>query len=247
MTANPEFPRALLRERRNAWNLAGVAAAGGTTAASVSTLVRSDGGGFWTCTMSDVSLSGRSGVSDRGKQRQKISTLLWRAVRQICDGGVNSVVVPRNDALFTPWPEGIARDAGSDIPHSDGSLFSDGSGYYQPTIDIVTADAAILRATSMDIEISLAGDLLGGEAFSIEHPTAGWRLYEIATVLATSESTANITFKPPLREAVDAGTQIEFDRPRCAMRLLQPSSMNLTVQPWTFNSASVDFVEAPWS
>jgi hypothetical protein len=39
------------------------------------------------------------------------------------------------------------------------------------------------------------------------------------------------------------GTIIEFDRPRCMMRLAQPSSMDLSINPWTFNSASVDFIE----
>jgi hypothetical protein len=39
--------------------------------------------------MSDISLSGRKGMQDAGRDRQKISALLWRAVRQVCDGGVN--------------------------------------------------------------------------------------------------------------------------------------------------------------
>ncbi|WLB43014.1 hypothetical protein QIH93_20930 [Bradyrhizobium ottawaense] len=236
-----DFPRALLREKSHAWNLAGVTVAGGQTGASVATLVRSDGGGYWTCSMSDVSLSGGRGLV--GKERQKISTLLWRAVRQVCEGGVTSIVVPRNDALFRPWPEGLPQGE-SIVPHSDSSLFSDGAGYYQPVIDIACA-AAELRATSLEIEIVEAGELVGGEAFSIEHETAGWRLYEIKTVDARDDGQATITFNPPLREAVSDGTRLEFDRPRCLMRLAQTSSMNLTVQPWTFTSASVDFVEAP--
>lgn len=237
-----EFPRALLRERQHAWNLAGVAVAGGQTGASVASLVRSDGGGYWTCSMSDVSLSGGRGLA--GRARQKVTTLLWRAIRQICDGGVTPIVVPRNDALFRPWPAGIPQTDGVNVPHSDGTLFSDGAGYYQRTIDI-TCDAADLRATSLDITIGYAGQLMGGESFSIEHPVAGWRLYEISTIDQIDDAQATIAFNPPLREAVVDGTRLEFDRPRCLMRLAQTSSMNLTVQPWTFNSASVDFVEAP--
>jgi hypothetical protein len=236
-----EFPRALLREKSHAWNLAGVAVSPGATA-NVATLVRSDGGGFWTCTMSDVSLSGRAGLS--GRDRQKVSTLLWRAVRQIADGGVNSIIVPRNDTLFVPWPEGVSRSIGIDVPHSDGALFDDSAGYYQSTID-VSCNAADLRATSLDITITYAGELMGGESFSILHPTYGWRLYEIATVVPIDGTHATITFNPPLRQGVATGTPLEFDRPRCVMRLAQTSSMNLTVQPWTFNAASVDFVEAP--
>ncbi|QOG20467.1 hypothetical protein [Bradyrhizobium sp. SEMIA] len=240
-----EFPRALLREKSHAWNLAGVAVSGGQTGAGFASLVRTDGGGFWTCAMTDVSLSGRKGIADTGRQRQRNATLLWRAVRQICNGGVTPIVVPRNDALFVPWPSGLARNEYGDVTHGDGALFSDGVGYYQPTIDIAAAAAADLRATSLDINIALADDLMGGEAFSIEHSTKGWRLYEIKTVTMASDTEATITFNPPLREAVDAETPLEFDRPRCLMRLAQPASMNLTVQPWTFNAASVDFVEAP--
>ena len=235
-----EFPRQLLREKSHSWNLVGVAATPGQTSQSVAAIVRSDGGGFWSCSMSDVSLSG--GGALRGRDRQKISTLLWRAIRQICDGGVNAIVVPRNDALFVPWPDGVARSAGS-VPHSDGSFFSDGSGYYQPIISITSGPAA-LRDKSLGITLNYSGDLMGGEAFSILHPIMGWRLYEISTVETVTETTAIIGFNPPLREAVTDGTQLEFDRPRCTMRLAKPSSMDLSVQPWTFNSASVDFVEA---
>lgn len=236
-----EFPRRLLRESQHSWNLRGVATTPGTTADSVSVLVRSDGGGFWSCSMSDVSLSGGKGL--RGNDRQRVSTLLWRAVRQLADGGVNKIVVPRNDALFRPWPEGVSQSINIDIPHSDTSLFDDDSGYYQSIIDI-TCGAAALRDTSLDITINYAGSLMGGESFSIEHPIYGWRLYEIATVDYSDDEHATITFNPPLREAVEAGTAVEFDRPRCVMRLAQTNAMDLSVQPWTFNSASVSFVEA---
>lgn len=235
-----EFPRRLLREKRHSWNLLGVAATPGQTAKSVATLVRSDGGGFWSCSMSDISLSGGRGLT--GRDRQRVTTLLWRAVRQICDGGINAIIVPRNDALFRPWPEGLSQTAGLDIAHSDGSLFGDDTGYDQPVIDIV-AGAASLRATSIDIGINYAGELIGGEAFSIIHPTMGWRMYEIATVDYTDDDAATITFMPPLREAIAAGTPLEFDRPRCLMRLGATNSMDLNINPWTFNSASVDFVE----
>lgn len=242
MTVIPEFPRALLREKQHAWNLAGVAVSGGQTGAGVASYVRTDGGGLWTCSMSDVSLSGRVGQADRGRQRSKVSTLLWRAVRQIADGGVNRIVVPRNDALFRPWPAGLAAMFGLSVPHGDGALFDDGAGYYQSVIDI-TAAAAVRRATSLDIEVNYAGEFQGGESFSILHETRGWRLYEIATVVMDSDTEGTITFNPPLREAIADDTPLEFDRPRCVMRLTNPSAMNLTVQPWTFNNASVDFVE----
>lgn len=237
------FPRALLRERSHSWNLIGVAATPGLTLASTATLVRTDGGGLWRCSMSDVSLSGAPGR--QGRDRQKVSTLLWRAVRQICDGGVTPIIVPRNDALFRPWPAGVSHTAGV-IGFDDGALFDDGTGFYQSVIDI-TAAAAALRATSLDISINYAGELIGGESFSIDHETMGPRLYEIATAVVDDDdpTQATITFRPPLREAIEDDTPLEFDRPRCLMMLASPGAMDLPINPWTFNSASVEFIEAP--
>lgn len=238
----PEFPRALLRERSHAWNIAGNTMAPGQTGAGVMTIGRSDGGGYWTCAMSAVSLSGRKSVGDVGRDRQKYSTLLWRAVRQLCAGGVNLIVVPRNDALFRPFPAGGKEYEAAQ--HSDGALFGDDTGYYQPVISVKTYAAANLRATTLGLQLLNCAQLVGGESFSINHPAVGWRLYEIATVEQVDGMHAVVTFNPPLREAVAVGTEVEFDRPRCTMRLLNPGAMDLSVQPWTFNSADVSFVEA---
>jgi hypothetical protein len=243
--ATTDFPRRLLRERSHSWNLVGIATTPGQNAQNTAPIIRSDGGGFWSCVMGDVSLSGLKGANVHDRQRQRMATLLWRAVRQVCDGGVNNIVVPRNDALFRPWPFQTTAGSITDIPHSDLALFDDDTGYYQPVIDVTVAADAALRATGLAVQLNLCGSLVGGESFSIQHATYGWRLYEIATVIYDSDATARISFMPPLREAVAAGTQLEFDRPRCVMRLKTTSSMDLTVQPWTFNNASVDFIEAP--
>jgi hypothetical protein len=242
------FPRALLRERSHSWNLAGVAFMPGQNALSVASVARSDGGGFWICSMADVQLSGIKGTTLPDRKRQRAATLLWRAVRQVADGGVVPLVVPRNDALFRPWPAGVPQGLAPGVPHSDGTLHSDDTGYYTSGIDIAAADVDGFvyprRSTTLRVDISVAAALVGGESFSILHPIVGWRLYEIATVDYLEDTLAEITFMPPLREAVAPATPLEFDRPRCVMRLGKPSSMDLAVAPWTFNQASVDFIEA---
>lgn len=242
MVAHVEFPRALLREQSHSWDIVGGTMVAGQAGDGFSPVTRSDGGGVWSCTMSSVGLTGIKGSGLVGRDRQRVSTLLWRAVRQICNGGVNRIVVPRNDALFRPFPKG-ANEYGA-IPHSDGSLFSDQTGYYQQVVDVETYVDADLRDNTIFMQLNRCGDLLGGESFSINHPTWGWRLYEIATVEYTDATHVTVTFNPPLREAVPANTQIEFDRPRCVMRLKTPGAMDLTVAPWTFNSANVEFIEA---
>jgi len=237
----PEFPRGLLREKAHSWNLAGNIMTPGQTGSGVMTAGRSDGGGYWTCTMSSVSLSGMCGEKRYGVSGVRSATLLWRAVRQICAGGVGQIVVSRNDALFRPFPDG-AQEYGI-IRHSDGSGYSDSTGYYQPVISVLTYAAANLRATSLGLEILNSKPLIGGESFSINHPNAGWRLYEIATVEYIDGSHASVTFNPPLRESVGLGTEVEFDRPRCVMRLATFSSMDLTVARETNNDSDVSFVE----
>lgn len=221
----------MTREQNHDWNIVGNTASSGQTS-SASVVVRSDGGGFWSASLNDMQFRGPK------------DTLLWRATRQACNGGITPMVVWRNDQTFSPFPAGVTID--QIITHSDGSLFDDDTGYYQSVIDITAGDGA-LRATSINIEINYAGDLMGGESFSIQHPTMGWRLYEIATVDQSSDTFASITFNPPLREVVTAGTQLEFDRPRCLMRLADSTAMDLNITTWPFSVPSVKFIESKYA
>lgn len=226
------FPRKLLREADHDWNIAGnTMVAGVASGASVD--VRSDGGGLWVASINNIQFWDAS------------FTLCWRAVRQLCNGGVTPIVVPRNDIAFAPFPNGSEIPQ---LPFSDSSLFSDGAGFYQPAINIVAGvGGAALRATSLPIVINVAKPLQGGESFSINHPIWGWRLYEIGTVTMSDAGHGVITFNPPLREAVDAGTQLEFDRPRCTMKLVNAGAMDLNVTTWPFSCPSVKFVESKWA
>jgi len=228
-----EFPRRLLREQNHDWNIVGnTAGAGQTATASVD--VRSDGGGLWMASLNSI------------RFLDATDTRLWRAMRQICNGGITPLVVPRNDIAFVPWPSTVID--GVSVPHMDGALFNDGAGYYQPIIDVKALGAAALRATAMNWTLTYCGALLGGEVFSIEHPTFGWRMYEVATVVvASGGATAAVTFNPPLREAVVDGTRIELDRPRCLMKLASPGAMDLNVTTWPFSLASVKFVESKYA
>jgi hypothetical protein len=228
-----EFPRKLLKEQNHDWNILGTTtSAGQSTVAPV--MVRSDGGGFWSASINNIQFYDQT------------DALLWRAIRQICNGGVTPIVVWRNDRIFSPFPVGSNPD--EIISHSDGSLFSDSSSYYQSIIDVTCAGGAALRSTAMTINLNYCGTLIGGESFSIEHPTFGWRLYEIGTVVVADDGlTAAITFNPPLREATPDQQVLEFDRPRCLMRLADSTSMDLNVTTWPFSTPSVKFLESKYA
>lgn len=225
-----EFPIDRLPEATHAWNIAGSSMnAGQTQAASVD--VRSDGGGFWTATLNEILLVSRP------------QALLWRALRQIANGGVGRLIVPRIDRL-QPYVDGVMGPVL--VPHNDDATFDDGSNYAQPSIDVQAAVAADLRATTLQLSLNNCAPLIGGELFSIEHPNFGWRLYEIATVSPADDAgVVTVTFNPPLREDVAAGTVIEFDRPRCMMKLVSPGAMDLDLSRLPCR-ATAKFVEVEY-
>jgi hypothetical protein len=232
MTVSLEFPRKLLRETSHDWNIVGNTATAGQTAAS-SVDIRSDGGGLWTASLNNIQFIDQT------------DTNCWRAIRQLCNGGVNPIIVPRNDTVFAPFPVGFAPYA--PITHDDLTLFDDGSGYYQSIIDVTCLGGAAQRATAITFNLNFCGLLQGGEAFSIQHPTLNWRMYEIASVTQIDATHATVTFNPPLREAVLNGAVIEFDRPRCTMKLVNSAAMDLNVTTWPFSLASVKFVESKYA
>jgi hypothetical protein len=231
MAALVEFPYRSLIEGDHDWNIVGnTMGSGQTTGASVD--VRSDGGGFWMASLNNIRL------------RSASDTKLWRAIRNIANGGVTPLIVTCQDTVFAPFPTSAVELNG--ITHSDGTLFSDGTGYAQSIIDVTCNGGAALRATSMTMNLNYCGHLQGGEKFAIAHQTFNWRLYEIGTVIQ-SGSVATITFNPPLREAVADGERLEFDRPRCTMKLVNAAAMNLNVTTYPFPLASVKFVESKYA
>ena len=73
-----------------------------------------------------------------------------------------------------------------------------------------------MRATTLSLTM-IVGALEGGERFSIDHATKGKRLYTISRVDGD-----DITIRPPLREAVASGTDLDFTQPGCVCRLSNP-------------------------
>ncbi len=232
MAVSIVFPPKLMHEADHDWNIVGNTATAGNTATS-SVDIRSDGGGFWSASLNNIQFLDQA------------DTLLWRAVRQLCNGGINPIIVPRNDGVFAPFSIGPRSYA--NIPHNDASLFDDISGYSQPVIDVVASGSVNNRATTMQLNLNNCATLQGGESFSINHPTFGWRLYEVASAIVIDSTHTQITFNPPLREAVSDGYYIEFDQPRCTMKLVNSAAMDLNVTTWPFSLASVKFIESKYA
>lgn len=235
MTALRHYPSCLIGGAKLQWEIAGMVVGGGQTGSGVMPVTRLDGGGLWKATLSEVVL------------RTTNHRRTWRALSAIAEGGVQPIIVPVSEIVDAPWPvvAGETIMSFDQVPHSDDALFSDDSGYQSGVIEAVGVGAVALRATSMTMEIIAGGDLGGGEYFAIDHADLRWRLYRIRTAIDNGDGTWDVTFRPPLRAAIEDGVHIEFDQPKCVMRLASSDSMDAVLsRPVFYGRVSVSFIEA---
>lgn len=153
---------------------------------------------------------------------------------------------------------GVTSPVVGGIPHSDGSLFSDDSGYSQGTVFGGFAANAALNAGQVTIDIfGATRKLRWSDWFSVYHAERkGWRAYrywqasEPSTVsvvvdgVLLSGQRYTLSIGPTLRAAVSAGERIEFARPRFVAKF--PADFTL---PWRedllhMDRPAVSFVEA---
>lgn len=186
------WPYDLLPAIEERARLQGVGMTGGQSVGGTSQTIRMGGGGLWVIEQAFMA---------HGREGMKAA----RALDGLLDGGATDVVVLLTEDQY--WPAGLEV---TEVPFSDDAEFSDGAGFATiPPGGITTASAA-LRATTL----SVSGDIEGGERFSITHPTKGKRLYSVVSV-----GDGTITIRPPLREAVASGVDLDFLTPGCVCRL----------------------------
>lgn len=164
------------------------------------------------------------------------SITLWRALNTLLEGRMNSVAVPysmRCQPFSSDW-----ESVHDGVPHSDGSPFADSGLYQSRLIDVHLTSNIPLRGTTANIALHTAYGVQPGQVFSIKD-----RLYRIRTLQMIGENTATITFRPPAREAVSAGSEIEFDRPVCRMRLATDAEMDLPLDYGLWSFPTVNFIE----
>ncbi|MEM7301922.1 MAG: hypothetical protein AAF468_12620 [Pseudomonadota bacterium] len=161
----------------------------------------------------------------------------WRAMSMGCAGRRNPILLPVISAI-APLPVGATPVV--PVPHSDGTYFSDGSGYVGTNNDVVLAGAIVVGATTARVTQSFGGLLEPGQDFSI-----GERLYRINTVAAVTDSATDydISFMPPAREAALAGVRMEFDKPVIKARLKTDNAMDDPFDLLRFATPTVEFVE----
>jgi len=235
MDALLHFPTALLRETQLTWALSGRTVSSGQTGAGFEPMAETTVGGLWRAELGSIPV------------RTKAQVHAWRALEALLDSGATQLILPMCDKRYFPVPvvEGVPLYAYGPVTLDDGTLLSDGTGIAQPVVVAYVTEGADLRATSLKILFVQGAALQGGEHFSIRHGNLGDRLYRIAQVrIEPVTGYSQVTIRPPLREAVPAFTQLQFDAPKCVMRIANAESMKLALQQRKWGSPTASFVES---
>lgn len=203
--------------------IGGAATSGGASLSGIDEPIRTDGGGYVQASFS------------QGTSLTSAQTKSYRAFTTGQDGGANQFVCMISERQNQP----VKARAPWINPVTTGVYASGGAIAHVQTVQ--NGQTGGLRATLMRITAQLEVPLLGGEWFTITHTTWGDRAYNLVSATLVSPGVWDVEFRPPLREATAAGVFVDFDNPRCTMRLAQAASNQFN---WPRSGAvSLSFVE----
>lgn len=219
------WPVGVLRPRNVSFDIYPRTLAGPTSVSGATQVVSSDAG-LWRITFGDITVRNRDEV------------LAWRGVDALLEGRLNPVLVPFCRA-YQPVPAGaVAAGLYDGVTHDDDTPFDDETPYQPTVIEVETSASAAAGATMLSATVTYAGTIVPGQPFSI-----GERAYRVRTVTYASATAATITFRPPLREAVASGAEMNFDNPICRMRLASDAEMALDLNGRRRATRTVNFIE----
>lgn len=230
-----EFPYSLIRATSVQMDLAGLTISGGPSANGQQQVIDWSGGGLWVLKLGFQML------------RSPDQIRAWRVIQYGGRGGARRINITLCEIRQAPAIPGVSFTG---VPHSDGSPFSDGSLYSSHIVGAYLAAPVAEDATAMSIRFDGGNVPLGGEIFSLPYTDEnGEDCHEmkvILTVEANPDTAAfDITFLPPMRANHGTDSFLEFEKPKCTMRLSQADSMSITVeQGKRVRSPSATFVEA---
>lgn len=180
-------------------------------------------------------------IADRrhGRPEHQDAVLAWRWMKS--GGRAATILVPAGDGRGPAHRLKLVPCRSRGVPHSDGSYFSDGSGYGQSYTGATLAEPAAMNATQIRINLPAGLEFLPGMRFSM----LGGRLHEISDIVAWDGGTLwTVRIGPWTTAAWPAGTDLEFDRPVCRMRLASDDTGALSLSLNRFATPTIEFVEA---
>ncbi len=186
--------------------------------------------GYWVARLADFPIGDRDQILD------------WRGIIASLEGMAGDLVVGPFDDLRAPTFGSYPPVIGG-IPHSDGALFSDGSGYAQSTILITLAGSRPLRATTATLNIHQAGPLRRGMYFSV-YDGIRPSLHIITKPPEVDGNQATIEFLPPLRFPVASGETVDFATPKAVMNLASADEGALDLDMGRWARPSLELVES---
>lgn len=212
------------------FGLRGVSIGGPASATGFRQLVQSDAG-FWTASLTQIPMGTAAKVN------------AWRAFLARLDGGARHALVPVFDLMQAPWAlaGGPSANLLAEQAFSDGYYFTDGHGFFNAAIVITLSADAALRDTSISVTVTTAGTIQEGMGFTL----GGDRLHRIKAILADNGAGAQTwQIAPPLRADYASGTELNFDRPTCRMRLLAEDDGEAALDYGRYGFANMNLVEA---
>lgn len=145
---------------------------------------------------------------------------LARGLEARLDGGATEIIVPAFEGPVGVMPQ---------------------DGAWQGDYEIATA--AALRATEIEVGITVGLPLGEGMKFSIVHPTMNKRLYVIAAASAVVAGVQTLTIRPPLREAV-TDEAVDLNDLGCLMKLANADDFLGALDAQHESTANAVWVEA---
>lgn len=193
---------------------------GGPSIGGIDRTIRTDRG-WWRVAYRGVALSS---VAARR---------MWNTVRVGLAGRAGLIAVP-------VWQKDIVPMAGPvRVPHADGSPFSDGALYTQPSVHVEMVTEAARGATSVTVRLVAGLDELAGIRFSYLHA-----LYETGLPTAVAGTDWTVPVTPAIRQTIPAGTVLEVDLPTCLVHLVTDDAMEGGYSRGKVDRRDVEFVEA---
>ena len=126
----------------------------------------------------------------------------------------------------------------SELPFTDGSMFSDGTTMQQSGISVVSVGATAIGATTIAMRVITGAPDLSGVRFSYNHA-----LYKTGRVISVADEVFTLRITPSVRQLIPAGSQLEFDRPTCICNLQDDAGMQRSINSDRFERVNVSFVE----
>lgn len=197
---------------------------GGESLSGVEDEILADGGGRWEINYGEI------GLDDPDLMR------LWTQWQSYMPG--NAFLVPVLSLETAPRPfagSGLAMP--SDIL-ADDDAFPTFVRFASPYIVAATVGITALRATTISITVTQGATIKGGEKFSI-----GRRAHVIERVLSRDGQTAVCKISPPTREAIAAGSPVNFEWPVVQCRAAIGQSLAAPITMGMFGTTTISFVE----